>query len=114
MGEEQSEQRVLTPNEQTFDCKLVISRIAKKAKLVFENGSEVPLSKNILKHVVPPSRSAPAQSKRIRRKTARTRKVSNSNLDSKPKNSEPAEDEKAPGPLRLLLILTCRWLLMKI
>merc|ERR1712154_691774 len=97
--EEQSEQRVLTPNEQTFDCKLVISRIAKKAKLVFENGSEVPLSKNILKHVVPPSRSAPAQSKRIRRKTARTRKVSNSNLDSKPKNSEPAEDEKAPGPL---------------
>jgi len=97
--EEQSEQRVLTPNEQTFDCKLVISRIAKKAKLVFENGSEVPLSKNILKHVVPPSRSAPAQSKRIRRKTARTRKVSNSNLDSKPKNSEPAENEKAPEPL---------------
>jgi len=96
---EQSEQRVLNPNEQTFDCKLVISRIAKKAKLIFENGSEVPLSKNILKHVVQPSRSAPAQSKRIRRKTARTRKLSNSKIDAKSKNSKLVEDEKALEPL---------------
>jgi len=99
--EEQSEQRALTDNEdneQTFQCKLIVSKIDKKAKLVFENGSVVPLSKNILKHVVPVSRPTTNQSKRIRRKTVRTRKLSNSNVDSNKKNTEPVEDKKTPEP----------------
>ena len=97
--EEQSEQRALTDNEdneQTFQCKLIVSKIDKKAKLVLENGSEVPLSKNIFKHVVPFSRSTTNQSKRIRRKTVRTRKVSNSHVDSNIQNTEPLEDKKTP------------------
>jgi len=56
----------------------------------------VPLSKNILKHVV--SRPTTNQSKRIRRKTVRTRKLSNSNVDSNEKNTEPVEDKKTPEP----------------
>jgi len=82
-----SEQRDLTSNEQTLDCKLVISNIFKQAKLVFENGTEVPLSKNILRHINPFTKQPLAQSKRIRRKPIRTRRTSNhskveSNLDS--------------------------------
>merc|ERR1712045_528460 len=65
---EQTEQSNLQTNEQAFDCKLVISRLNKKVKLVFDNGIEVPISRTILKHIIPPSK--PPQSTRIRRKTA--------------------------------------------
>merc|ERR1711913_242459 len=51
-NKEQTEQSNLQTNEQALDCKLVISRLNKKAKLVFENGIEVPISKNIFKHIL--------------------------------------------------------------
>merc|ERR1712088_945889 len=44
---EQTEQSNLQTNEQAFDCKLVISRLNKKVKLVFDNGIEVPISRTI-------------------------------------------------------------------
>merc|ERR1711974_83919 len=72
-----------TNNEQALNCKLVISRLDKKAKLVFENGIEVPISKNIFKHILPAWTPTTAQSNRIRRKTARARKISNAKSDSK-------------------------------
>jgi len=78
-----AEQQNIQNNEQVLDCKLVISRFDKKAKLLFENGLEVPISKNIFKHIVP------AQSNRMRRKAAKIRKISNgvgdNNLDKQTK-----------------------------
>merc|ERR1719225_544000 len=68
-NKEQTEQSNIQTNEQALDCKLVISRLDKKAKLVFENGIEVPISKNIFKHILPASKPTTAQSNRIRRKT---------------------------------------------
>merc|ERR1711874_541090 len=97
---EQTEQSNIQTNEQVIDCKLVISRLDKKAKLVFENGIEVPISKNIFKHIIPSSKPTTAQSNRIRRKTARTRKISNakskskSNLEKEPKVPN---DDKTTG-----------------
>lgn len=88
------EQRDLTTNEQILDCKLVISRVYKKAKIVFENGTEVPISKNILKHIIPLSNEAPPQSKRIRRKTARTRKMSNHKVDPNLEKVKKIEKDK--------------------
>merc|ERR1711923_608390 len=74
---EQTQQRNLQTNEQSLDCKLVISKLDKKVKLVFENGVEVPISKTILKHILPSPKPTTSQSKRIRRKTAeRRRKIS--------------------------------------
>lgn len=95
---EQSQQRDHTTNEQTLDCKLVVSTIYKKAKLVFENGTEVPISKNIIKHIIPFSKQAPAQSKRIRRKTVKTRKVTHFKVDSNlEKDTKIVEDDKTTG-----------------
>merc|ERR550539_780500 len=97
---EQTEQSNIQTNEQALDCKLVISRLDKKAKLVFENGIEVPISKNIFKHIIPSSKPTTAQSKRIRRKTARVRKISNAQSDSKSnleKEPEMTKDDKTPG-----------------
>merc|ERR1712241_661388 len=89
-------------NEQALNCKLVISRLDKKAKLVFENGIEVPISKNIFKHIMPSSKPTTAQSNRIRRKTARARKISNTKSDSKSNLEEEPEvtkdDETAGNP----------------
>jgi len=93
--EEQSKQRDLAANEQTFDCKLFISKIDKKAKLVFENGTEVPISKNIFKHVLPLSRPH-HQNKRMRRKTV-SRKTSNGKTDPNNKDTKLAEDVKSLG-----------------
>merc|ERR1712241_273012 len=87
-------------NEQALNCKLVISRLDKKAKLVFENGIEVPISKNIFKHIMPSSKPTTAQSNRIRRKTARARKISNTKSDSKSNLEEEPEvrnDDKTTG-----------------
>merc|ERR1719225_951743 len=97
---EQTEQSNIQTNEQALDCKLVISRLDKKAKLVFENGIEVPISKNIFKHILPASKPTTGQSNRIRRKTARVRKISNAKSDSKSKlekEPEVTKDEKTPG-----------------
>jgi len=96
---EQSEQRDPSSNEQTLDCKLVISRIYSQAKLVFENGTEVPLSKNILRHINPLTKQPLAQSKRMRRKPLRTRKTSEhkrveSNMD---KAANIVKDEELSG-----------------
>jgi len=99
-GKEQTEESNIQTNEQALDCKLVISRLNKKAKLVFENGIEVPISKNIFKHIQSAERPTTAQSKRIRRKTARVRKISNAQSDSKSnleKESEMTKDDKTPG-----------------
>merc|ERR1712241_1212183 len=89
-------------NEQALNCKLVISRLDKKAKLVFENGIEVPISKNIFKHIIPPSKPTTSQSNRIRRKTARARKISNAkpetNLEKEAKVTS-NDDSGNPGPL---------------
>ena len=91
----------LQTNEQALNCKLVVSRLDKKARLVFENGIEVPISKNIFKHIIPPSKPATSQSNRIRRKTARTRKISNakpkSTLEKEPKAT--IDDSGNPEPL---------------
>merc|ERR1719412_864599 len=97
---EQTEQGNIQTNEQALDCKLVISRLDKKAKLVFENGIEVPISKNIFKHIMPSSKPTTAQSNRIRRKTARARKISNAKSDSKSNLEEEPEvtkDDKTTG-----------------
>jgi len=97
---EQTEQSNIQTNEQALDCKLVISRLDKKAKLVFENGIEVPISKNIFKHIMPSSKPTTAQSNRIRRKTARARKISNTKSDSKSNLEEEPEvrnDDKTTG-----------------
>merc|ERR1719412_3129827 len=97
---EQTEQSNIQTKEQALDCKLVISRLDKKAKLVFENGIEVPISKNIFKHIMPSSKPTTAQSNRIRRKTARTRKISNTKSDSKSNLEEEPEvrnDDKTTG-----------------
>jgi len=91
---EQTEQSNIQTNEQALDCKLVISRLDKKAKLVFENGIEVPISKNIFKHIMPSSKPTTAQSNRIRRKTARARKISNAKPDSKSNLEEEPEVTK--------------------
>merc|ERR1711953_1526245 len=97
---EQTEQSNLQTNEQAFDCKLVISRLNKKVKLVFDNGIEVPISRTILKHIIPPSKPPTTQSTRIRRKTARARKISNgksesnSQLEKEPKLTK---DDKTTG-----------------
>jgi len=97
-NKEQTEQSNLQTNEQALDCKLVISRLNKKAKLVFENGIEVPISKNIFKHILPASKPTTEQSNPIRRKTARARKISNttseSNLEKEP---EVTKDDKTTG-----------------
>merc|ERR1719412_1963322 len=93
---QQTEQSNIQTNEQTLVCKLVISRLDKKAKLVFENGIEVPISKNIFKHIMPSSKPTTAQSNRIRRKTARARKISNTKSDSK-SNLEKEPDDKTTG-----------------
>merc|ERR1719211_892175 len=97
---QQTEQSNIQTNEQTLDCKLVISRLDKKAKLVFENGIEVPISKNIFKHIMPSSKPTTAQSNRIRRKTARARKIFNAKSDSKSNLEEEPEvrnDDKTTG-----------------
>merc|ERR1712232_639175 len=89
-----------TDNEQALNCKLVISRFDKKAKLVFENGIEVPISKNIFKHIIPSSKPTTAQSNRIRRKTARARKISNAKSGSKSnceKSPEVPNEDKTTG-----------------
>merc|ERR1719412_1943601 len=93
---EQTEQSNIQTNEQALDCKLVISRLDKKAKLVFENGIEVPISKNIFKHIIPSSKPTTAQSNRIRRKTARARNISNKKSKSK-SNLEKEPDDKTTG-----------------
>jgi len=98
---EQAEQLNNHQNEQALNCKLVISRLDKKAKLVFENGIEVPISKNIFKHIIPPSKPTTSQSNRIRRKTARARKISNAKPET---NSEKEakvtnDDSGNPEPL---------------
>merc|ERR1719225_1420455 len=97
---EQTEQSNIQTNEQVLDCKLVISRLDKKAKLVFENGIEVPISKNIFKHIIPSSKPTTAQSNRIRRKTARARNISNSKSKSKSnleKEPKVPNDDKTTG-----------------
>merc|ERR1712183_698995 len=97
---EQTEQSNIQTNEQALDCKLVISRLDKKAKLVFENGIEVPISKNIFKHIIPSSKPTTAQRNRIRRKTARARNISNKKSKSKSNlEKEPivANDDKTTG-----------------
>ena len=97
---EQTEQCNIQTNEQVLDCKLVISRLDKKAKLVFENGVEVPISKNIFKHIIPSSKLTTAQSNRIRRKTTRTRNISKSKSKSESKlEKEPKvpNDNKTTG-----------------
>jgi len=97
---EQTEQSNIQTNEQALDCKLVISRLDKKAKLVFENGVEVPISKNIFKHIIPSSKPTTAQSNRIRRKTARARKISNAKSGSKSnceKSPEVPNEDKTTG-----------------
>ena len=97
---EQTEQSNLQTNEQAFDCKLVISRLNKKVKLVFDNGIEVPISRTILKHIIPPSKPPTTQSTRIRRKTARARKISNGKSESKSQlEKEPklTKDDKTTG-----------------
>merc|ERR1719412_1836319 len=98
---QQTEQSNIQTNEQSLDCKLVISRLDKKAKLVFENGIEVPISKNIFKHIMPSSKPTTAQSNRIRRKTARARKISNAkpetNLEKEAKVTN--DDSGNPEPL---------------
>merc|ERR1711913_59823 len=99
-NKEQTEQSNLQTNEQAIDCKLVISRLDKKAKLVFENGIEVPISKNIFKHIIPSSKPTTAQSNRIRRKTARARNISNSKSKSKSnleKEAKVPNDDKTTG-----------------
>merc|ERR1712087_1102943 len=97
---EQTEQSILQTNEQAFDCKLVISRLNKKVKLVFDNGIEVPISRTILKHIIPPSKPPTTQSTRIRRKTARARKISNGKSESKSqleKKPKLTKDDKTTG-----------------
>jgi len=97
---EQTEQSNLQTNEQAFDCKLVISRLNKKVKLVFDNGIEVPISRTILKHIIPPSKPQTTQSTRIRRKTARARKISNGKSESKSqleKEPKVTKDDKTTG-----------------
>merc|ERR1719211_467598 len=98
---EQTEQSNLQTNEQSLDCKLVISKLDKKVKLVFENGVEVPISKTILKHILPSPKPTTSQSKRIRRKTAeRRRKISAAKSESKSnieKEPEVTKDNKTTG-----------------
>merc|ERR1712173_320155 len=98
---EQTQQRNLQTNEQSLDCKLVISKLDKKVKLVFENGVEVPISKTILKHILPSPKPTTSQTKRIRRKTAeRRRKISAAKSESKSnieKEPEVANDNKTTG-----------------
>lgn len=97
---EQTQQNNLQTNDQSLDCKLVISKLDKKVKLVFENGVEVPISKTILKHIFP-SKPATSQRNRIRRKTAeRRRKISNAKSESKSnieKEPEVTNDNKTTG-----------------
>ena len=90
-----------TNNEQALNCKLVISRLDKKAKLVFENGIEVPISKNIFKHIIPTSKPTTSQSNRIRRKTARARKISNAKPETNlEKEAQVTNDDSGnPEPL---------------
>merc|ERR1712020_816778 len=87
----ETEQSNIHPNEQALDCKLVISRLDKKARLVFENGIEVPISKNIFKHILPSSKPTTEQNNRIRRKTSRARRISDAKSKSK------SNLEKEPG-----------------
>jgi len=98
---EQTEQSNLQTNEQSLDCKLVISKLDKKVKLVFENGVEVPISKTILKHILPSPKPTTSQNKRIRRKTAeRRRKISTAKSESKSnieKEPEVTNDNKTTG-----------------
>merc|ERR1712173_238787 len=120
---EQTQQRNLQTNEQSLDCKLVISKLDKKVKLVFENGVEVPISKTILKHILPSPKPTTSQSKRIRRKTAeRRRKISAAKSESKSnieKEPEVTKDNKTTGnpepsaDIHLLLILG-RWNSLKV
>jgi len=97
---EQTEQSNLQTNDQSLDCKLVISKLDKKVKLVFENGVEVPISKTILKHILP-SKPATSQRNRIRRKTAeRRRKIDNAKSESKTnieKEPEVTNNNKTTG-----------------
>merc|ERR1712045_446189 len=97
---EQTEQSNLQTNDQSLDCKLVISKLDKKVKLVFENGVEVPISKTILKHILP-SKPATSQRNRIRRKTAeRRRKIDNAKSESKTnieKEPEVTKNNKTTG-----------------
>lgn len=97
---EQTEQSNLQTNDQSLDCKLVISKLDKKVKLVFENGVEVPISKTILKHILP-SKPATSQRNRIRRKTAeRRRKIDNAKSESKSnieKEPEVTNNNKTTG-----------------
>merc|ERR1712241_1169724 len=97
---EQTQQSNLQTNDQSLDCKLVISRLDKKVRLVFENGVEVPISKTILKHIFP-SKPATSQRNRIRRKTAeRRRKISKAKSESKSnieKEPEVTNDNKTTG-----------------
>merc|ERR1719225_99623 len=97
---EQTEQSNIQTNEQVLDCKLVFSKLNKKVKLVFDNGIEVPISRTILKHIIPPSKPPTTQSTRIRRKTARARKTSNGKSESKSQlEKEPklTKDDKTSG-----------------
>merc|ERR1712232_372255 len=87
-----------TDNEQALNCKLVISRFDKKAKLVFENGIEVPISKNIFKHIIPPSKPTTSQSNRIRRKTARARKISNAKPETKLEEEAKVTNDDSGNP----------------
>merc|ERR1712020_842888 len=98
---ERTEQSNLQTNEQALNCKLIISRVDKKAKLVFENGIEVPISKNIFKHIIQPSKPTTSQSNRIRRKTARARKISNAKVESNlEKEAKVTKDDSGnPEPL---------------
>merc|ERR1711878_101709 len=97
---EQTEQSNLQTNDQSLDCKLVISKLDKKVKLVFDNGIEVPISRTILKHSLP-SKPATSQRNRIRRKTAeRRRKIDNAKSESKTnieKEPEVTNNNKTTG-----------------